>query len=145
MEMMNFGFIGIGQAGGNIANVFAQEFPAIAINTAKNDLAVLANIKSSYRLHTDISEGGAGKSIRYGEKAIRRYQAEIIDLVNLNKDLKEAETIWLIAGLGGGTGSLGIIQMSVLLSKLGRKHSIILESITRLSLKGPVIPMYPLP
>jgi cell division GTPase FtsZ len=86
------------------------------------------NNKSNYRIHTNISEGGAGKSIRFGEIAIRSYKEDIIDIINLNKDLNASDTIWLIAGLGGGTGSLGIIQMSMLLSKIGRKHSMIITT-----------------
>lgn len=121
--MMNFGFIGIGQGGGNIANTFAKDFPVIAINTAENDLTGLNNIPKHLRILTQISEGGAGKSIKYGEAAIIRHQEVIRDTIKMTMD--QCDMIWLIAGLGGGTGSLGIIQMVQLLSKMGKKHSAI--------------------
>lgn len=120
---MNFGFIGIGQGGGNIVNCFGKDFPTIALNTAQNDLDVLNNIPKHQRILTPVSEGGAGKSIRYGEKAIRQFQDRIKDAVSLS--MGDCDRVWLVAGLGGGTGSLGLIQMSVLLSRMGVKHSVI--------------------
>ncbi len=121
--MMNFGFIGIGQGGGNIVNCFGKDFPTIAINTAPNDLEGLNNIPKHQRILAKVTEGGAGKSIRYGEKAILTHQNQIVDTIKLS--MGDVDRIWLVAGLGGGSGSLGLIQTSILLSKMGKRHSVI--------------------
>lgn len=124
MKGLNFGVIGIGQGGVNIADTFAKTFPAIAINTAPQDLAGLKNIPQDLRIHTKINEGGgAGKDIRLGEEAIISHESRIVDTIRLN--MGEVGYIWLCVGLGGGTGTLGVTQLVRILAGLGKKHGII--------------------
>ncbi|MFW6016074.1 MAG: hypothetical protein ACOCRK_06520 [bacterium] len=124
MKGLNFGVIGIGQGGVNIADVFAKTFPAIAINTAPQDLQGLSNIKTDLRIHTEITAGGgAGKDIRLGEKAIRKHEEKVTNATRLN--FAETDYIWLTVGLGGGSGTLGVVQLSRILSILNKKHGII--------------------
>lgn len=122
--MMNMGVIGIGQGGVNIADVFAKTFPAMAINTAPQDLESLKNIKQDLRIHTKITAGGgAGKDIRLGEMAIRKHEQQIYDAIRIN--FQNIDYIWLVVGLGGGSGTLGVVQLSRILAKQGKKHGII--------------------
>ncbi len=122
--MLNFGFIGIGQGGCNIVNAFAKDFPCLAINTAETDLAELDDIPPHLRVLTKVTEGGAGKNIRLGELAIIRYRDQIREKIQLTMD--RSDLIWVVAGLGGGTGSLGIVQLITLLAAMGKKHGAII-------------------
>lgn len=122
--MLNFAVVGSGQAGGKLADVFARSVPAVAVNTAPQDLDSLKNIKTDYRIHTKINEsGGAGKDIRLGEIAVQRFENEIMDVFRLA--FEGVEYVFVTVGLGGGTGTLGSIQISRILSKMGMKHGFI--------------------
>ncbi|MFP4017055.1 MAG: hypothetical protein ACLFUI_08475 [Halanaerobiales bacterium] len=124
--MKNFGFgcIGIGQGGTNIAEQFATEFRSIAIDTAAQNLNNCSNIKESLRFHAKINEiGGAGKEVKLGEKAIIMHQDNISNMISLN--FSSLNYVFLAASLGGGTGTLGITQVSRILSSLGIPHGMI--------------------
>ena len=121
--MLKWGFIGIGQGGNNIVDIFAKKFPTIAINTAKQDLD-LENIPIDLRIHTKINDGGgAGKDIKKGEEAIIQYKDKIKDKIEMV--MRDVGYIWVVAGLGGGTGSLGLVQLIQVLMEMGKIHGII--------------------
>jgi cell division GTPase FtsZ len=119
---MKLGFVGIGQGGSNIAAAFSDKFPVVCINTAKQDLENLP-IPPDFKIFAKISEGGAGKDVRLGERAIeenREVIAQKIDLAMRDRDL-----VFVAAGLGGGTGSLGLLQILEILGEKGLNHSVI--------------------
>ncbi|MFO7819844.1 MAG: hypothetical protein R6V17_06350 [Halanaerobacter sp.] len=122
MKEIGFACIGVGQAGVNLATQFAEYFPTVVVDTASQNLNNASQIiKQDHRFHAKINEfGGAGKNIELGEQAIIKYEEEITELIENN--LTESDYVWITAGLGGGTGSLGCIQVSRILNKLGIAH-----------------------
>jgi len=96
--------IGVGGCGGNIINSICLEnlgIKTIALNTdsqaIKNsmaDVAVVVGKKKTAGL-------GAGANIEVGEAAVRENMEEILDLV------KGDDMVFIIAGMGGGTGTKG--------------------------------------
>ncbi len=121
--MISFGFVGIGQGGCNITDVFAKKFPTLAINTAKQDLEALKNIPSDRRIFTKVSDGGAGKNIKLGERAVREYKEVIEDKIDMI--MREVDLIWVLVGLGGGSGSLGALQLIQQIARQGKKVGLI--------------------
>ncbi|MFW6377094.1 MAG: hypothetical protein ACOCZ5_00475 [bacterium] len=124
---MDFGFgcIGIGQGGINIAEQFAPHFKTIAIDTASQNLDNCNNIKKNLRYHAEVNKlGGAGKNIQIGEKAIIQHEEEIINLLNMN-GLFDMDYVFVNFGLGGGSGTLGGVQVSRILSERGVEHGML--------------------
>lgn len=118
---MNFGFIGVGQAGCNMVNTM-RDFPCLVVNTAMQDLEEV-NLSNDYKVFTNITSGGAGKDISVGERAILEYKQMLIYKINLI--FKNCDYIWVVAGLGGGTGSLGCVQIISILNEMGIFHGVI--------------------
>lgn len=103
---LRFGFIGVGQCGGNIANEFAKiGYKALAINTAKTDLDKLTHIKPFSRIMINTGIQGAGKDPSVGAAALQAKGKEVIQSIIQMFKLKETDVIFICAGLGGGTGS----------------------------------------
>jgi cell division GTPase FtsZ len=123
MQELTFGAVGIGQAGINIASHFAQKFPTIIIDTAAQNLNNCQQVSKDLKYHAKINSwGGAGKQAALGEKAIEQHSDAITDL--LDNNLRECQFVWVIAGLGGGTGSAGHLIVSNLLDYLNIPHGL---------------------
>lgn len=108
---LSFGFIGLGQCGGNIANAFAKsDYKVIAINTSSTDLDKLESISKNNKLLVNLGVQGAGKNPEIGQEVIEEKYEEILHFVEQvfspNKNLK----IFVCVGLGGGTGT-GIVGL----------------------------------
>lgn len=95
--------VGIGGAGGNIlsrmnrSQIRGVDF--IVINTDTQDLHS-TGIKEKIHIGKGISKGlGAGMNPEIGEKAAEDARAKI------EESLKGSDMVFLVAGLGGGTGS----------------------------------------
>jgi len=102
---LNFGFIGIGQCGGNIANEFGKlGYKSIAINTSSTDLMKLNYIQKNNRLLINTGVQGAGKNPEIGRRALEEHIESVIHLIGQVFD-EEIDMIFVCAGLGGGTGS----------------------------------------
>lgn len=102
---LNFGFIGIGQCGGNIANEFGKlGYKSIAINTSSTDLIKLNYIQKNNRLLINTGVQGAGKNPEIGRRALEEHIESVIHLIGQVFD-EEIDMIFVCAGLGGGTGS----------------------------------------
>ena len=102
---LNFGFIGVGQCGGNIANEFNKlGYKSIAINTSNTDLMKLNNIQKNNRLLINTGVQGAGKNPEIGRRALEEHIESVMRLIGqvFNEDI---DMIYVCAGLGGGTGS----------------------------------------
>lgn len=121
--MINMGFVCIGQGGGNMGNIFAREFPTIAVNTAKQDLAGLSNIPEDLRIFTQVTDGGAGKRAKLGEYAVRQYRETIQDKVEMV--MRDVDLIWVLVGLGGGSGSLGAGQLVQQIVRTGKNVGVV--------------------
>jgi len=108
--------IGLGQAGGKIADAFIADdrkspvphtFEAIAVNTAMSDLAGLVNIPEEDRIligETSVKGHGVGADNKLGAE-IAEDEADVI-LNRVSKvGVAEFDAFLLVAALGGGTGS----------------------------------------
>ncbi|WP_434510047.1 cell division protein FtsZ [Desulfitobacterium sp. AusDCA] len=116
---IKFGVIGLGQAGGKIADAFAScrlpgrdtsTYPALAINTCVADLHALNNIPESHRVCLPNYELGAMRRPEIGYAAIS--QEGVIDniLDRVTRVFEGIQNIIVAAGIGGGTGT-GTLQV----------------------------------
>jgi cell division protein FtsZ len=116
---LNFGFIGVGQCGGNIANEFSKlGYKAIALNTSLTDLAKLDNIQKNNRLLINVGVQGAGKNPEIGRKALEEHIEEVMHLIEQVFDTNH-DMLFVCAGLGGGTGSGIAPLLTQILSEQG--------------------------
>ena len=112
---IKFGFIGCGQGGGKIADLFAQKgYKVMAINTSPVDLSALTMIPNEYRISIG-SRLGAGKDPRVGQEAIRA-DADKVRKVIENYFCRDVDYVFVTAGLGGGTGT-GVVSDTIELSR----------------------------
>jgi cell division GTPase FtsZ len=114
---MRVAVVGIGQAGGRIADLFTYHsyygmahntFPvAIAINTAQADLSSLVAIPREDRLLIGVSEvRGHGVGLhRETAATIASDALPTIMRTIVRKQIEYIDAFCLVAGLGGGTGS----------------------------------------
>ncbi|KAF5087617.1 Tubulin-like protein CetZ [anaerobic digester metagenome] len=110
-------FIGFGQAGGKIVDMFVeqdkrmqtQSFRGIAVNTARTDLMGLKNIELKDRLligQTVVKGHGVGTDNVTGARVTADEIDAIINAVD-SRGTHDIDAFVIIAGLGGGTGSGG--------------------------------------
>jgi cell division GTPase FtsZ len=107
---LNMVIVGLGQAGGNLANEFARlGYRAIALNTAHTDLSSLGGDKATaltpeQRVYIGIDGyDGAGADMNYGRECVQENAERIRGVVSNHAD--GADLVIITAGLGGGTGS----------------------------------------
>ncbi len=110
-------FIGFGQAGGKIVDMFieqdkrmqTQNFRGIAVNTARTDLMGLKNIELKDRLligQTVVKGHGVGTDNVTGARVTADEIDAIINAID-SRGTHDVDAFVIIAGLGGGTGSGG--------------------------------------
>lgn len=120
--------IGVGQAGGKVTQALAEfdqrmEFDAIrgavAVNSAKTDLQSLS--LDTVLIGQDRVKGhGVGGDNELGAEVMQADSIEVMDALD-GRITAEADAIFIVAGLGGGTGSGGA---PVLARELSRVYSI---------------------
>lgn len=111
------GFIGIGQGGGNIAQLLDKSgYKTFVINTSKEDLDTL-NIKEKHLIPN--SEGcnhNRSKAIEYTKKHYKELLEKILNIFIRH------EIIYLVFSSGGGTGSgIGVILAELMAKKMKNK------------------------
>lgn len=107
---IRFGVMGSGQSGGKICESFFKlGYPAVAINTATQDLASI-EIPQSNKLHLDFGLGGAAKDMSIGYAAAEAYSDVISSLIQ--QKLGNEELILFCTSLGGGSGA-GSVEIIV--------------------------------
>jgi len=120
--------IGVGQAGGKIAQVLAEfdqrmGFGAIrgafAVNTAKADLQSL-DIDTMLIGQDRVKGHGVGGDNELGAEIMQAEATEVMDQLD-GRVTTEAEAVVIVAGLGGGTGSGG---SPALAKELGRVYDL---------------------
>lgn len=106
--MLNVSVIGIGNAGGQVAEKAASELhiPAMAINSSERDLSTISDSVKKFLISD--SEGfsqGAGKNRSLAKSYLKD---SIIKLLS-NEDFKEFvnanDVVFIVSSTGGGTGS----------------------------------------
>jgi cell division GTPase FtsZ len=124
-------FIGFGQAGGKIADMFieqdkkmgAQNFRAISVNTARTDLMGLKNIGLRDRIligQTMVKGHGVGTDNVTGAKITSDEIDSIINAID-SRGTHDIDAFVIIAGLGGGTGSGGSPVLARALKRIYRE------------------------
>jgi cell division GTPase FtsZ len=120
--------IGVGQAGGKVTTEIADfdarmEFGAVtgalAVNSAKADLRSLP-LDTALIGQDRVNGHGVGGDNELGTEVMQSDVHEVLDALD-GRVTSEAEAIWVVAGLGGGTGSGGA---PVLVKELSRIYSI---------------------
>jgi len=110
-------FIGYGQAGGKIVDMFlamdkkiqGNSFRGIAVNTARTDLMGLKHIEMKDRLligQTVVKGHGVGTDNVTGAKIAADEIDTIINAIDM-RGTHDIDAFIIVAGLGGGTGSGG--------------------------------------
>ena len=110
-------FIGFGQAGGKIVDMFIEQdkklgtnsFRGIAVNTARTDLMGLKNIEMKDRIligQTMVKGHGVGTDNVTGARVTADEIDSIISAID-SRGTHDVDAFVIIAGLGGGTGSGG--------------------------------------
>jgi len=110
-------FIGFGQAGGKIVDMFIDQdkklgtnsFRGIAVNTARTDLMGLKNIDMKDRIligQTMLKGHGVGTDNVTGARVTADEIDSIISAIDI-RGTHDIDAFVIVAGLGGGTGSGG--------------------------------------
>jgi tubulin-like protein CetZ len=124
-------FIGFGQAGGKIVDMFVeqdkkfpkQSFRGIAVNTARTDLMGLKNIPLKDRIligQTVVKGHGVGTDNVAGAKITADEIDSIISAVD-SRGTHDVDAFVIAAGLGGGTGSGGTPVLARHLKRIYRE------------------------
>lgn len=124
-------FIGFGQAGGKISDMFieqdkkmaVQNFRAISVNTARTDLMGLKNIGLRDRIligQTVVKGHGVGTDNVTGAKVTSDEIDSIINAID-SRGTHDIDAFVIVAGLGGGTGSGGSPVLARALKRIYRE------------------------
>ncbi|WP_059040701.1 FtsZ/tubulin family protein [Paenibacillus rubinfantis] len=115
-KKLKFCFIACGQFGGRQGDEFARlGHKVFALNTSESDLADLKVVDKENILKLD-GYNGAVKDIERGQAAVKDNREKVLGLLN-NPDVVDADFVFVIAGMGGGTGNAAA---PILLSNLSR-------------------------
>jgi cell division GTPase FtsZ len=124
-------FIGFGQAGGKIVDMFieqdkkapTQNFRGIAVNTARTDLMGLTEIEKKDRIligQTVVKGHGVGTDNVTGAKVTADEIDSIISAID-TRGTHDVDAFVIVAGLGGGTGSGGAPVLARHLKRIYRE------------------------
>jgi cell division GTPase FtsZ len=111
--------IGVGQAGGKVAQALAEfdyemGFDAVtgafAVNTARSDLQAL-DIDTMLVGQDRVKGHGVGGDNELGAEILQSESTEVLDALD-SRITSEVEAVMVVAGLGGGTGSGGAPAIS---------------------------------
>ncbi len=115
---IKLGVVSSGQAGSRLSEGFYRlGYPAIAINTATQDLEHIA-IPPENKLHLNYGLGGAAKDLEIGRAAADAYRDQITELVESKLDT--AELLLFCTSLGGGSGAGSAETIIDILSAVGK-------------------------
>ncbi len=124
-------FIGFGQAGGKIVDMFieqdkkmpTQSFRGIAVNTARTDLMGIKSIEMKDRLligQTVVKGHGVGTDNVTGARVTADEIDSIINAID-SRGTHDIDAFVIVSGLGGGTGSGGTPVLARHLKRIYRE------------------------
>ena len=124
--MLNFVHIGIGQCGNNFAEQFGKNGRiAFAINTARIDMSGLDGkaINSKNQIHIALAgnKDGAGRNPEIGRASMEGNLDKVYEIIMKGTNNIAVDRFVLRAGLGGGTGTGGVIPLMKHLVSKGHK------------------------
>ncbi|KPV42708.1 hypothetical protein [Alicyclobacillus ferrooxydans] len=110
--MLRMAFVGLGQYGGRQVDSFlaldSTHYSGMAVNTADNDLAGLQHVLKGNQFHLT-GTNGAGRTPQIAYDAFLNHAADFFEMVQ--RVTTGADQVWLVAGLGGGTGTGGLLLL----------------------------------
>ena len=114
--MLNFVHIGIGQCGNRFAEQFGKNGrTALAVNTARIDMSSLSSkaINARNQIHIALpdSPDGAGRDPEIGRESMEANLDKVYETIEKATNGAHVDRFMLWAGLGGGTGTGGIIPL----------------------------------
>lgn len=113
-KKLKFCFIACGQFGGRQGDELARLGHTVyALNTSESDLSDLKVVQNIIKLE---GYNGAVKDIERGQAAIKDNREMVLSLLS-NPDVVDADFVFVIAGMGGGTGNAAA---PIILSNLSR-------------------------
>lgn len=122
-KSINFGVIGSGQAGSNLAATFYKlGYDAVVINTAHQDLKFI-DVPESNKLHLAATLGGAAKDLEIGKNAAEQFREQIVDLIQTQ--LADAQVLLLAFSLGGGSGAGSCEVLVDICASIGKPVAVI--------------------
>lgn len=121
---LNFGVVGLGQAGSRVSETCAKfGYEACAFNTATQDLEHI-ELPNEKKIYLPFALGGAGKELENGRQAVEQ-NGEIV-LEKLNSIFNDTHEMLILAvSGGGGTGSGGAEAFINLMASLGKPIGVI--------------------
>jgi tubulin-like protein CetZ len=114
------GFIGLGAAGGNIADeAVKQEYPGIAINYSQKDLDSLEYVKERLRL---IGSEGVGKNREEAIRLMGNNWESAVSFIKERYSSPAIEIIFVCFATGGGSGSgMAPVLLELLMNEMEDK------------------------
>lgn len=124
---LKYGFLGLGMGGCSIANECASirlnvknnmvPYTAFLINTNEVDLRKLPDRPNTVKYPLSGYERGAGRDITVGEEAFQKHKDQIAKKVT--EYFSDRDFVFVVCGLGGGTGTGAVIEAIRLLHANG--------------------------
>ena len=108
--------IGVGGCGGNIVNSICMQnlgIRTIAVNTDSQAIKNNAADRTLIVGGEKTSGLGAGANVEVGEVAVRESLPKILDMI------RDEDMVFIVAGMGGGTGTKGASVLADAISELG--------------------------
>lgn len=124
--MLNFVHIGIGQCGNRFAEQFGKNGRlAIAINTARIDMVSIdrkaVSLKNQIHIAMNGHKDGAGRNPEIGRASMEANIEKVYDAIQKATNGVSVDRFCLWAGLGGGTGTGGVLPLMRYLLAKGHK------------------------
>lgn len=117
--MLNISIIGIGNAGGQVAELANKtiNIPAMAINSSENDLATISDSVKKYTIsHKDVVTRGAAKNRTMGKKYLKDSVLQLLSDKQIIDFINKSDIVFIVSSTGGGTGSGTAPMMTSILS-----------------------------
>lgn len=128
LEKLNMAFVGVGQAGNKIVTEFIKlGYYGALYNTCQEDMDnAVSAIKdldyAKYKTVKLLGYDGAAKDREIGLQAIRDNQDLLKKELITDKNLIDADFVWIVCSLGGGTGNGSVSTMAQIISGIMRKN-----------------------
>ncbi|CAM3318725.1 plasmid replication protein [Paenibacillus taichungensis] len=126
---LKYGFWGFGLGGTSIANACAnirmnvknnmQPYTALLVNTNEVDMNKIPHCSTATKYILRGFEKGAARDIQVGEEAFLTHKEDLISKVQ--QLFSDRDFIFLVVGLGGGTGTGAVIEAARVLHANGFK------------------------
>ena len=111
--MLNIAVLGIGNAGGQVANVaWAKGFSTFCINSSEKDLDIINEEIPVFLLG---NSEGAGKDRRVAKGFVKAYYKDLLATEAFDEFMDKTDVVFIVSSTGGGTGSgMSIIIADIL-------------------------------